>query len=104
MTLAIRVVPAKGKFTATVVGDPDLHATRLTREEAVQALQQEIQNMASRGELVSCEIEPPGLISLFGKYRDDPMLKEICRQAYAARDAEKAKPSRARKTKKQRSK
>lgn len=47
--------------------------------------------MANRGELVSCEIEPQGLMALFGKYRDDPMLQEICRQAYAARDAEKAK-------------
>ena len=102
MTLAIRVLPTNGQFTAAVIGDPELHAVRPTRDAAVEALQQEIRELAGRGELATCDIEPPGLISLFGKYRDDPSLKEICRQAYAARDAEKR--SLQRKAKKQRSK
>lgn len=104
MMISIRVIPTNGQYTATVVGDPELQATRPTRESAVSALHQDIQNMANRGELLTCDIEPQGLMALFGKYRDDPTLKEICRQAYAARDAEKSKPSRASKPKKQRSK
>ena len=104
MTISVRVLPANGQYTATVVGDPELHATRSTREAAVAALQQDIQIMAYRGERLTCDIEPQGLMALFGKYRDDPMLKELCRQANAERDAEKAEQSRTRGTKKQRSK
>lgn len=104
MTISIRVLPTNGQFTASVVGDPQLHAVRPSREAAVDALKQEIQDMANRGELLTCEIEPQGLMALFGKYRDDPTLKEICRQAYAARDAEKSKSSRASQPKKERSK
>ena len=31
---------------------------------------------------------PGGLAGLFGKYRDDPTLREICEDAYQERDAE----------------
>ena len=104
MTISIRVLPTNGQFTASVVGDPLLHAVRPSRDAAVDALKQEIQDMANRGELLTYDIEPQGLMALFGKYRDDPTLKEICRQAYAARDAEKSKSSRVSKSKKERSK
>ena len=89
MTISIRVIPTNGQFTATVVGDPELRAIRPTREAAVTALQHDIQELVDRGELLTCDIEPQGLMSLFGKYRDDPTLEEICQQAYAARDAER---------------
>ena len=91
MTISIRVLPTNGQFTASVVGEPELRVVRPSREAAVDALKREIQDMANRGELLTCEIEPQGLMALFGKYRDDPTLEEICRQAYAARDAEKSK-------------
>ncbi len=89
MTISIRVIPTNGQFTATVVGDPELRVVRPTREAAVAALQKDIQEMVNRGELLTYDLEPQGLMALFGKYRDDPTLEEICRQAYAARDAEK---------------
>ena len=104
MTISIRVIPTNGQFTATVVGEPELRAVRPTREAAVAALRHDIQELVNRGELLTCDIEPQGLLALFGKYRDDPMLKEICRRAYAARDAEKVKVPRVRRVKKLRSK
>ena len=104
MTISIRVIPKNGQFTAAVVGDPKLCAVRPTREEAVSALQQDLQEMMNRGELLTYNLEPQGLMALFGKYKDDPMLKEICRKAYAARDAEKVKVPRVRRVKKVRSK
>ncbi len=89
MNVAIRVTPTNGHFTARVLGDPSLCATAATRDATVEALQQEIQIMFNRGELLSFEIATQGLMALFGKYRDDPTLEDICRQAYAERDAEK---------------
>lgn len=89
MTISIRVIPTNGQYTALVVGDPAIRAIRPSREAAVDALKQEIQGMANRGELLTCDIEPQGLMALFGTYCDDPTLEDIVRQAYAARDAEK---------------
>ena len=43
------------------------------------------------GELVALEVRRRGLTSLFGRYRDDPTLREICDAAYQERDAGVAK-------------
>jgi hypothetical protein len=47
------------------------------------------------GEVVALEVRRRGLAGLFGKYRDDPTLREICETAYQERDADlrKGKPS-----------
>jgi hypothetical protein len=34
------------------------------------------------------EVRRRGLAGLFGKFRDDPTLREICDQAYKERDAD----------------
>ncbi len=40
------------------------------------------------GELLSLEIDTLGISNLAGKYSTDPMLREICENAYKIRDAE----------------
>ena len=37
------------------------------------------------GDLVALEVRRRGLTGLFGKYRDDPTLRDICDQAYRDR-------------------
>ncbi len=63
-------------------------ATALTREEALAALESEIADRLDHGELVALEVRRRGLAGLFGKYRDDPTLREICEAAYKERDAD----------------
>ena len=46
-----------------------------------------IAELLDQGELVALEVRRRGLTGLFGKYRDDPTLREICEQAYQDRDA-----------------
>jgi hypothetical protein len=88
MTFPVLVHPADGQFEAALVGAPDVRAIASSREQALAALEAAIAKRLDRGELVALEVRRPGLAGLFGKYRDDPTLREICEQAYRERDAD----------------
>jgi predicted RNase H-like HicB family nuclease len=88
MTFPVLVHPADGQFEATLVGAPDVRATASTREQALAALESAIEKRIDRGELVALEVRRRGLAGLFGKYRDDPTLRQICEEAYHERDAD----------------
>ena len=87
MTFSVTVLPLKGQFEAALVGSPDVRATAPTREQALAELELAIVKRLDGGELVALDVRPRGLIGLFGKYRDDPSLREICKNAYQERDA-----------------
>jgi hypothetical protein len=87
MTFPVSIQPADGQFEATLVGAPDVRATAATREQALAALEAAIESRLDRGELVALEVRRRGLTWLFGKYQSDPTLREICQEAYQARDA-----------------
>jgi hypothetical protein len=88
MTFPVTVHPSNGQFEATLVGAPDLRVTASTREEALAKLTSAICKRVDQGELVALEVPRRGLTGLFGKYRDDPTLREICEAAYQERDAD----------------
>jgi hypothetical protein len=88
MTFSVVVHPAGGQFEASLVGSPDVRATAPTRVGALAALETLIETRVEQGELVTLEIGRKGLARLFGKYRDDPTLQDICAEAYKERDAD----------------
>ena len=88
MTFPALVHPSHGQFEAALVGAPDVCATAATREEALAALESAIVQRLDRGELVALEVRRRGLAGLFGKYRDDPTLREISEAACRERDAD----------------
>lgn len=88
MTFPVIVHPAHGQFEAALVGAPDVRATAATREAALAALETAISERLDQGELVALEVRRGGLAGLFGKYRDDPALREICAAAYQERDSD----------------
>jgi hypothetical protein len=88
MSFSVMVHPAAGAFEATLVGAPDVRATAATRTEALLALETVIEKRVQTGELVTLDIGRKGLSGLFGKYKDDPTLQDICDQAYRERDAD----------------
>jgi predicted RNase H-like HicB family nuclease len=90
MTFPISVLPLNGKFTASVLGAPEMNAFGETRDAALEALRTELEQHISAGELVFLEVEPKGLLGLAGKYKDDPTLDDIVAEAYRYRDALKA--------------
>lgn len=88
MTFTVIVHPSNGQFEAALVGAPDVRVTASSREEALAALESTITKRLDQGELVALEIRRHGLAGLFGKYRDDPTLRDICESAYRERDAD----------------
>ena len=88
MTFPVTVHPSDGQFEAALVGAPEVSATASTREEALAALESAIAKRLDQGELVALEVRGRGLAALFGKYRDDPTLREIGEAAYQVRDAD----------------
>jgi len=88
MTFAVIVHPSDGQFEASLVGAPSVRAMASTRDEALAALESAIVERLDQGELVALEVRRRGLAGLFGKYRDDPTLREICEAAYKERDAD----------------
>jgi predicted RNase H-like HicB family nuclease len=88
MIFPVLVHGDSGKFEATLVGAPDVHATGATREAVLAALEGAIEKRLDQGELIALEVRKGGLTSLFGKFRDDPTLREICEEAYKNRDAD----------------
>lgn len=88
MTFPVIVHPSNGQYEAALVGAPDVRATAPTREKALRALQSTIAERLDQGELVALEVPGRGLTGLFGKYREDPTLREICESAYQERDAD----------------
>ena len=88
MTFSVIVSPLDDRFTAALVGEPEVRAVGRTREAAIAALRAEVTQRVNRGELITLDIRSVGITSLAGKYRDDPTLEDICADAYRERDAE----------------
>ena len=89
MTFPVFVEAYENRFTATLVGAPELRVTASTRAEAIAALKAQIAQRVGQGELISLEVQPVGVVGLAGKYASDPTLAEISREAYHQRDAER---------------
>ena len=89
MTFPVVVHPVQGQFEAALVGAPDMRATASTRAEALAKLETTISKRLDEGELIMLEVRRRGLAGLFGKFRSDPTLREICEEAYQQRDADR---------------
>jgi hypothetical protein len=88
MVFSVIVHSTPGQFEASLIGAPEVRATAPTRAEALAALETAIEKRVEQGELVNLEIGRKGLAGLFGKYRDDPTLQDICDEVYRERDAD----------------
>ena len=88
MTFSVTVHSAAGQFEASLIGSPDMRATAPTRVGALAALEAVIEKRVEQGELVTLTTGRKGLAGIFGKYRDDPTLQDICDEAYRQRDAD----------------
>ena len=89
MKVPVVVETANGHCVASVVGTLDLRASAPTREEAISRLKAVVQDRVSAGAFVMLEVAEPDMMDLFGKYKDDPSLQDICDEAYRLRDEER---------------
>ena len=89
MTFPIFVEPCNGQFAARLAGEETLRVVRPTRDEAVAAMESELQQRVSRGELLTVELPKRGAAAVAGKFADDPSLPEIVDEIYAERDRDR---------------
>jgi hypothetical protein len=92
MTVPVWVGQENGKFTATVLGAPQVKAEGMTKEQAVAAVTAQLRNRVQAGEVVLVDVDKScmvGVSGLAGIFKDDPTLREICEEAYRLRDAER---------------
>src|SRR5438128_1716089 len=73
-TVLVRVLPQfPGKFTAQVVGIPEVQATADSREEAIKRVRVALSGWAQSGELVSVDVPASNpLLQTCGWAKDDP--------------------------------
>jgi hypothetical protein len=91
MSFPISVKIPDGEYAASLVGAPDVQVVKRSRSQTIPALT-EIRRRIERGEPISLEIEPLGVLSLAGRYSNDPTLGEICDRAYQIRDVDRRAP------------
>ncbi|MSP41407.1 MAG: hypothetical protein EXR70_23210 [Deltaproteobacteria bacterium] len=91
MTFPIVVESCDDQFAASLLGEPKVRVLGRTRSQALDALKAEIEHRVAIGELLSLDVDTTGVTDLAGKYQADPMLRDICRDAYANRDLDRSK-------------
>ena len=89
MKVPIWVEQNNGTYWAIVPGVPQLRAVAATADLAVSELIKQLRKQMKTSQLVFVNLELDGLLGLAGKYKDDPTLSAICKEAYRQRDAER---------------
>jgi hypothetical protein len=89
MTFPIWVEQINGKFTATVIGAPQVTADGATKEQAVGAVTAQLRTRVTAGEVVLVDVPTP---FPFGQVppEDAAAWRELCDDIYRERDAQKA--------------
>lgn len=72
------------------MGDPSLCVAAPSREAAVEGLKGQLRERVAQGQLLSVDLDSESVWGLAGRFADDPTLRDLCAEAYAARDAELA--------------
>ena len=90
MTVPVWVEQSNGKFTATVLGAPQVKAEGATKEQAVAAVTAQLRSAVAHGQVVFVDPGFVGISDLAGLFKDDPTLEDIVKEAYRERDAQKA--------------
>ena len=89
MTFPIVLEQAGELFTASLVGAPEVRGAGASRQAAVSEIQDELRKRIESGQLLSIDVASDNVWGLAGRFANDPTLRDICAEAYAARDADR---------------
>jgi hypothetical protein len=90
MTVPVWVEQSNGKFTATVLGAPQVKAEGATKEQAVAAVTAQLQSRMTAGEVILVTVSPPPLPFRQVSPEEAQAWRELCEEIYRERDAQKA--------------
>lgn len=93
MTVSVLLTPRDGKYTAAVLGSPEVRAEGDSELSAISALKEELDRRQRAGQIVLLEISPVALSQRRRPYtaEENAILDEIVAEAYRLRDEEKAR-------------
>jgi hypothetical protein len=89
MNFPVFVESSGGRFTASLLGAPEVRVSGATREVAIAELRKVITQRVTNGQIASLEIPPCSVTDIIGAFQNDPTLEEIRAEAYRQRDAER---------------
>jgi hypothetical protein len=89
MTVPVWVEQQNGKFTATVLGAPQVKAEAATKEQAVAAVTAQLRDRVTTGEVVLVDVPAPLPSRQYTKEEIEAM-REMTAEIYRERDAQKA--------------
>ena len=91
MTIPVWVEQTNGRFTATVLGAPQLRADGPSKEQAVAALRADLNARAASGELVTLDVPDPSAAFPPRRYTEDELadMRETLAEIYRNRDEQK---------------
>jgi hypothetical protein len=91
MTVPVWVEQQNGKFTASVLGSPQVKAEGATREQAVAAVTAQLRNRVTSGEVVLVDV--PNVTTAVPVRQVSPedaaAIREMCAEIYGERDEQK---------------
>jgi hypothetical protein len=89
MTVPVWVEQSNGKFTATVLGAPQVTADGATKEQAVAAVTAQLSARVTAGEVVLVNVPAPLPFQNVSP-EDSAAWRELCEEIYREREAQKA--------------
>jgi hypothetical protein len=89
MTVPVWVEQQNGKFTATVLGAPQVRAEGVTKEQAVAAVAAQLRSRITNGEVVFVDVPSPLPTRQYTE-EEAQDWRELCAEIYRERDAQKA--------------
>ncbi len=89
MTVRIWVEQQNGQFVATLIGELDVKAVGVTREQAVAAIRVHLREHGSVGRVILVDVAATGSGGI-SKDKGDPPLREISEEAQRSFDEGRA--------------
>lgn len=90
MTVPVWVEQSNGKFTATIIGAPQVKAEGSTKEQAVAAVTAQLSARVTSGEVVLVNVPNPPTPRREITAEEAEIMREMCAEIYRERDAQKA--------------
>lgn len=90
MNFPVSIESSGDRFTASLLGAPEVSVTAATREVAIAELRKIVSQRVIEGQITFLDIPPCSVTDFIGIFRDDPTLDDICEDAYRQRNAERA--------------
>jgi hypothetical protein len=89
MELTVKLTQSNGHYVASLLGEPETRVEAPTREAALDAIRQKVEEGVGRTEFVSIRVGEHPVRAMAGILKDDPTLEDFLRDVYRERDEQR---------------